>query len=93
MKVFETAKEKEVRKILFNVLAVDGELSTLERYNLGIESVAYLTRCLPNIRIAVVGKQPAMDGFGVRVGQNRGVAAETFSTQEQALKWLARWPS
>jgi len=90
---FDMAKEKDVSKILVNVLAVDGELSTFERYDLATGSVAHLRQREMNPKIAFVGKPPTMDGFGVRVGQNRDVVTEAFSSQQQALNWLNLWPS
>ena len=89
----DTAKEKGVNKILVNNLAMDGELSTMERYRLGVELAAYLKQCQMNPWLATVGKPPGMDGFGVRVAQNRGVTVEIFSTQQEALNWLEKWPS
>ena len=91
--VCDTAKEKGVNKILVNGLAVGGELATLERYRLGVEVAAYAKERQMNPRLAFVGKPPAMDGFGVRVGKNRGVTAEMFSTQQEALNWLEKRPS
>jgi hypothetical protein len=90
--VLDTAKEKEVNRILVNCLALNGKLSTSERYNLGAELVAYLRQGGMKPRMAFVGKPPAVDGFGVRVGQNRGVTTEVFSSQQEALNWLAIWP-
>jgi hypothetical protein len=88
-----TAKDKGVNKILVNGLALDGELSTVERYRLGAEMAVYLRqqlRMLP--RVAFVGKAPTMDGFGVRVAQNRDVITEIFSSEQAAQEWLDRWP-
>jgi hypothetical protein len=91
--VCDTAKEKEVSKILVNALAVDGELATVERYRLGIEVTAYLKQRQMSPRLAFVGKPPAVDGFGVRVAQNRGITTEVFASQQEALRWLDTWPS
>jgi hypothetical protein len=91
--VCDTAKEKEVNKILTSTLAMEGELSTFERYGLGVEVAAYIKQRQMNPRLAFVGKPPTMDGFGVRVGQNRGLATAMFSSQQEALNWLDRWPS
>jgi len=91
--VCDTAKEKEVSKILVNALAVDGELATVERYRLGTEVTAYLKQRQMSPRLAFVGKPPAVDGFGVRVAQNRGITTEVFSSQQEALRWLGKWPS
>jgi dihydroxyacetone kinase len=89
---FDAAKEKEVNKILVNTFAVNGALSTFERYTLAIEVVAYLRQREMNPRVAFVGKLPTTDGFGVRVAQNRNLTIEVFSSQEEALNWLANWP-
>jgi hypothetical protein len=91
--MFDTAKEKGVSKILVNALAVNGELSTLERYRLGVELVEYLQQHQMNPRLAAVGKPPAADAFAARVGQNRGVSVEMFSSQQKALSWLDKWPN
>lgn len=89
----DRAKEKEVNKILVNCLAMDGELTTIERYNLGVEVATYVKQRQMNPRLAFVGKPPTIDGFGVRVGQNRGLVTEVFSSQQEALNWLVSWPS
>ena len=91
--IFDSAKEKEVNKILLNSLAVDGQLSAAERYTLAVELVAYIKQRQMNPRLAIVGKPPATTGFGALVAQNRGVTTEVFSSQPEALSWLASWPS
>ena len=91
--VVNTAAEKQVNKILINGLGVDGELSTVERYNLGGEVAKYLRLRKMNPRLAIVGKPPTVDGFGVLVGQNLGVMIERFSSEQEALNWLCRPPS
>ena len=91
--VCDTAAEKQVNKILVNGLAMDGEFSTLDRYTLGVEVAAYIRQREMNHRLAIVGKPPALDGFGVRVGQNRGLVTDFFSSQQEALNWLGIWPS
>jgi hypothetical protein len=89
----DTAKEKEVSKILVNTLAVNGELSTLERYDLATGVLAHARQREMNPKLAIVGKPPTTDGFAVRVGQNRNMNVEAFSEQPRALNWLSRWPS
>jgi hypothetical protein len=89
---FDTAKEQEVNKILVNTLAVEGELSTFERYRLATGSVAHLRQLEMNPRIAFVGKPPTTNGFAVRVAQNRDVTTQVFDTLQAALDWLDRWP-
>ena len=87
--VCDAAVEKQTDKILVNVLAVDGEL-TVERYHLGVEVATCLRQRKISPKIAFAGKPPAADGFGVRVGQNRGVLTEMFSSEQEALNWLSK---
>jgi hypothetical protein len=86
--VWDAAAENQVSKILVNSLAVEGELATFERYDLGVEIAAYLTQRQMNVKVAIVGRLPTVNGFGVRVARNRGVVTEVFSTQQEALIWL-----
>jgi uncharacterized protein (DUF2384 family) len=88
--VCDTAAEKQIDKILVNSLAVDGELSTFERYRIGVQVAAYIKQRQMSPRLAFVGQPPEIDGFGVRVAQNRGVATEVFSSQQEAWNWLDR---
>lgn len=86
--MFDTAAEKQVNKILVNTLAMDGDLSPLERYHLGVQAAAYLKQRKMNPRLAIVGKLPEMDGLGVGVARNRKVTAEAFPSEQDALTWL-----
>jgi hypothetical protein len=86
--MFDTAAEKHVHKILVNTLAMDGDLSPLERYHLGVQAAAYLKQRKMNPRLAIVGKPPEMDGLGVGVARNRKVTAEAFPSEQDALTWL-----
>ena len=91
--VCDTAKEKEVNKILVNALAMQGEASTSDRYNFGLEMVEHFKQRQMKPWLAFVGKPPSMDGFAVRVSQNRGLGIAMFSSLQDALKWLEKWPS
>ena len=88
--VCDAAVEKQADRILVNMLAVDGDLTTTERYHLGVEVAAYLRQRKVSPKIAFAGKPPAADGFGVRVSQNRGVLTEMFSSEQEALNWLSK---
>jgi hypothetical protein len=90
--ICDMATEKQVDKIVVNALALDGTVSELNRYEVAVELSAYLRQRGWNYRLAIVGKSPTVDGFGVRVAQNRGLTAEYFSTEQEALNWLKRWP-
>lgn len=84
----DTAAEYRVNKILVDGLAVDGELAPFERYQLGTELASYLTERGMNVRLAFVGIPPAVNGFGVSIARNRGVAARVFSDHQEALHWI-----
>jgi len=90
--VFDIAAEKQVNKILVNSFTVDGELSQLERYHLGVQLAAYLKQNHMNPRIAVVGKPPTTNGVAVGIVRNREVTAEVFPSEQRALEWLDKWP-
>jgi len=85
---YDTALEKHVDLILVDSLAVEGKLTTFEKYRLGTETVTYFRSRLMQPRIACVGKPPSVDGFAVLVAKNRWVAAEMFSNRHGAI--LAR---
>jgi hypothetical protein len=91
--VCDIAAEKRVDKILVNTLSVHGELSTFDRYQLAVQIVEYLKQRRMNPRLAFVGKPPTADGFGVSVAQNRNVTTAMFSSQQEAMNWLSKWPS
>jgi hypothetical protein len=91
--VLDTAIEKQISKILVNTLAMGGELSIIDRHLLAVEVVEYAKRQQMVPRLAFVGKLPTLDGFGVRVAQNRGLTTDMFSSQQEALNWLEKWPS
>jgi len=85
---YDTALEKQVNLILVDALAVEGKLTSFEKYRLGTETVTYFRSKQMQPRIACVGKLPSMDGFAVLVAKNRWVAAEMFSNRQEALNWL-----
>jgi hypothetical protein len=90
---FDIAAETGVYKVLFNALAADGSLSTLDRYELGSKVAAHLTQLGTNPKIAFVGVSPTVNGFAVRVAQNRDVTVELFRTVPEGLAWLGKWPA
>jgi hypothetical protein len=85
---YDAALEERVNLILIDTLAAEGKLTTFDRYQLGTETVEYIRSRQMNPRIALVGKPPAADGFGVLVAKNRWVTAEMFPSRQEALNWL-----
>jgi hypothetical protein len=75
-------------RILIDCLGVEGELSDLERYEIG-KSMA--ENCLSRSMfptIALVGKPPTITGFEALVALNRGLTVLTFSERQAGLDWL-----
>jgi hypothetical protein len=89
----DVAAERGFNKILVDGLSVEGELSTLERYEVGRTMAEYCLSRSMNPKIATVGTPPTVNGFGTLVARNRGIVAETFSELQKARDWLNRFDS
>jgi hypothetical protein len=89
-KVRDAATEKGLDKVLVDCWSVTGELSSLERYELGKTLAEHWVKGWPGLaKVAFVGTSPAIDGFGALVASNRGFClAKTFSELPKALDWL-----
>ena len=76
--------------ILVDCSGLEGELTTVERFELGERGATYWASKSWNIspKIAVVGRVPVVDGFAALVASNRGLEAQTFSELQQARDWL-----
>jgi hypothetical protein len=90
--MLDRVREQQLDHILVDMLAVDGVLTTPERFDLGKQTAYYIQRHHMNLRIAFAVKPPAAVGFGVRVAHNLGVLTEMSRTRGRALDWLAAWP-
>jgi hypothetical protein len=93
IQAFDTAAKERIAKVLIDALALTGNLSTLERYELGKKTTSHVLQLGTNPKVAFVGVLPAVDGFGVRVAQNSGVTVELFHRVQEASGWLAKWPA
>ena len=75
-------------KILFDCLALEGELSSEERFELG-KTIGEHCQCFLRIpRVALIGQPPSVTGLGARIATNRGMTVETFVEQGTGLDWL-----
>ncbi len=87
--VCDAAADRGCRKILFDWLGVEGEISDLEKYEV---SKNIVERCVntsvSSTTVAVAGKPPTITGFGALVASNRGLMTLTFSERQAALEWL-----
>jgi hypothetical protein len=87
-KTCDAAVRRDFGKILFDCLGLTGELSELERYELGRQGAEYCRKRCPTLKTAVIGKPPTVDGFVAQVASNRGMVVEIFSERQAALDWL-----
>jgi hypothetical protein len=73
---------------LMDASAVDGELSIFERYQLGKTVADYCVSHGWSYKVALLGTEPAVNGFGALVASNRGLVATHFRDRKKALEWL-----
>ena len=88
-KACDLAAETGLNRVLVDAFAVEGDLTTMERYILGQTMAKYSLDRSINPRVATIGLPPLVDGFGTHVAANRGVTTATFSDRKRALSWLA----
>jgi hypothetical protein len=88
----DLAAELGLRKILLDCLAVEGDLSPDDRFELGKTIAEYCQSRLRIPTLALIGKPPAVTGLGARAASNRGMPVEIFSDRELGLDWLRSRP-
>ena len=81
-----------LRKILFDCLALEGELSVEERFELGKTIAEYCQLRMRVPTVALVGQPPAVTGLGARIASNRGLPVRTFVDRQTAEEWLMCQP-
>ena len=87
---FAFAARNSARKILINTLDATGDLSVFERYRLATRVVQYYRSLnIGTHAVALVGKPPLVNGFGLQVARNMGALALLFADNESALRWLS----
>ena len=84
----DTALQKKFTRILVDALGAQGVTTTIDRYTLGVKLVNYCGENKLWPRLAFIGQPPVVDGFGVLVAKNRGLAIERFPNSKQALEWV-----
>ena len=89
-KTLDAAVERGIGLILADCSALEGKLTTAERFKIGEDGAAYAFSKSRKLRpkVAVVGKPPLIDGLAAVTASNRGLNAKTFSDVPQALDWL-----
>src|SRR5262245_1368250 len=86
--ICDTALQKKLTRILVDALAVEGVITTLDRYKLGVKLVNYCNEKKLWPMLAFIGQPPVINGFGAVVARNRGLAIEQFPNWKQALEWV-----
>jgi hypothetical protein len=86
--ICDTALQKNLTLILVDALGAQGVLTTINRYTIGVKFVTYCGEQKFWPRLAFVGQPPVVDGFGVLVAKNRGLATERFPDRKEALDWV-----
>jgi hypothetical protein len=76
--------ERGVSSILMDPSAVNGELSDLERYEVGKTLANYCMKPGWCYRVALLGSEPVVTGFGALVASNRGLVTKRFSDPNNA---------
>ena len=86
--ICDAAAERRFGKILFDGLAVEGELSMEERYEIGKTIAEYCRSRSMSPTVALIGNPPAVTGFGAEVALNRGLLVVKFSERQAGMDWL-----
>ena len=90
-KTCDAAMQRGFHKIVVDLLAVSGELSDLDLYELGKTVADYYLQHLRFPIVAVIGRPPLVNGFGAKVASNRGLTTEVFLDLQSAIDWLNRF--
>jgi hypothetical protein len=89
--VLDMAAEKGFSRILFDCLALQGELSVVDRYDIGEGIAEYCKNHSMIPSVALLGKLPTVTGFCAQVAWNRGLDVKVFSERQAAREWLNRF--
>jgi hypothetical protein len=84
-RIIDEAKSKNNWRLLIDIMAVPPPISTVDKYETGVE-VAHLAD--RRLRMAVVGRVEIVDHFFETVARNRGASVRAFTEEAEALDWL-----
>jgi len=94
-RILALCEKHQARKILFDVMGLSGNPSTLSRFSMSTQFAvkflkARLAHRIPACRFAVIGHHPLVDSnrFEETVAVNNGLPVRTFTDLEKALAWL-----
>jgi hypothetical protein len=93
--ILATCKSHQPRKLLIDLLKVEGKMTTMDRFNLSVMAAAkyfgaVFTKKIPSCRYAIVGNHPLVDPnkFEETVAVNQGINVRVFTEMKEALAWL-----
>jgi hypothetical protein len=93
--ILETCKTYQPTKLLIDLRAVKGDMTMLDRFNLGVMATAKyfsgkLTGKIPYCRYAIIGNAPLIDPdrFAETVAVNRGLNVRVFTDWKETIDWL-----
>lgn len=87
---FRLAREECRAAVLLDLTDLDGQPSTMERFEVGA-GVAHIQLELPSdVALAVVGKEPLIDPdrLGETVALNRYAWGKVFEDYDEAVAWI-----
>jgi hypothetical protein len=91
--VCDAAVKRGFRRIMFDCLAVEGELFVVDRFDIGEGIAEYCKNQSMIPSVALLGKLPTVTGFCAQVAWNRALDVKVFSERQAALDWLNRFGS
>jgi hypothetical protein len=87
-KVRDFHLQHKIDLLLLDLREIQGNLSILERFNLGSIGAAHLMQFVRRAGVVVRVDQLDPDRIGLVVANNRGLLAEIFLEQKEAIAWL-----
>jgi hypothetical protein len=84
-RVIAETKERDIWRVLVDLMAVQKPVGVLEKYQLGTEFARVADR---RLTVAVVARAELVDHFFETVARNRGGAVTVFTEEPAALHWL-----
>lgn len=86
--IWGTSAEKGYDRILVDCSDLQADLTTAQRFKMGNDGAEGFHRRKHYPSIALIGRPPVIDGFGILVGRNRGINARLFSDRSDGVEWL-----
>jgi hypothetical protein len=85
--MLEACRQSGSTKVLFDCTAMCGELTVMDRFNVGQYASEKMD---PRLKIAMVADKKYIlpDNFFEVVARNRGIYMRVFSEKDEAIEWL-----